>query len=377
MLSQTWKVALQRLPLLTGLLLFSLSCFAQPDTLRLLFVGDIMGHAPQIKSAETGPGQYDYTPCFRYVKPLLGKADLAIGNLELTMPGKPPYTGYPMFRSPDALAPALKDAGFDILVTSNNHANDSHALGVTHTIDVLHDAGFLQTGTFKNQRERNALYPLMVYKDGFKIAILNYTYGTNGVPTEAPTIVNLIDTVQIKADLAEARARQPDCIIAVMHWGLEYQLTENPEQRAVARLLIAHGADLVIGSHPHVVQPIKKESATAPDGTRREALVVYSMGNFISNQQQANTDIGIMVQVDIVKNKGVSKAKVGNYGYIPVWRYIHKSTTGKTTYFTLPVSRVERDAELLPGMPAASRAAMLRAAEGVRKRLSGSPEIRY
>jgi poly-gamma-glutamate synthesis protein (capsule biosynthesis protein) len=133
----------------------------------------------------------------------------------------------------------------------------------------------------------------------------------------------------------------------------------------------------VIGSHPHVVQPIKKESATAPDGTRREALVVYSMGNFISNQQQANTDIGIMVQVDIVKNKGVSKAKVGNYGYIPVWRYIHKSTTGKTTYFTLPVSRVERDAELLPGMPAASRAAMLRAAEGVRKRLSGSPEIRY
>lgn len=359
------------------LLLSAAALPAQPDTLRLIFAGDIMGHTPQIKSAETASGKYDYTPCFRYIKPVLSKADLAVGNLELTLPGKPPYTGYPMFRSPDALAPALKDAGFDLLVTANNHANDGHGIGVSHTIEVLQQEGFLQTGTFKNQRERNALYPLMVYKDGFKIAFLNYTYGTNGVPTEAPTIVNLIDSVQIKADLAEARARQPDCIIVVMHWGLEYQLAENPEQRAIARLLIANGADLVIGSHPHVVQPIKKESATGPDGVRREAVVVYSMGNFISNQQQANTDIGILFQVEIVKNKGVSKARVGSYGYVPVWRYIHKSVNGKTTYYALPVSRIERQADLLPGMPEASRTAMLQSAATVRKRLAGVPEIRY
>lgn len=361
----------------TLLLLFAGAALsAQPDTLRLIFAGDIMGHSPQIKSAETAPGKYDYTPCFRYVKPVLSKADLAIGNLELTLPGKPPYTGYPMFRSPDALAPALKDAGFDILVTANNHSNDSRGQGVANTIEVLQQQGFLQTGTFKNQRERSALYPLMVYKDGFKLAFLNYTYGTNGVPTEAPTIVNLIDTVQIKADLAEARARQPDCIIVVMHWGLEYQLAENAEQRALARLLIAHGADMVIGAHPHVVQPIKKESATAPDGTRREAVVVYSMGNFISNQQQANTDIGILFQVEIVKNKGVSKARVGRYGYIPVWRYIHKAANGKSTYFALPVGRVEQNADLLPGMPAASRSVMIKSAETVRKRLAGVPEIK-
>lgn len=366
----------RRQSLMVLFFLASFPLFAQPDTLRLIFAGDIMGHTPQIKSAETGPGQYDYAPCFRYIKPVLEKADLAVGNLELTMPGKPPYTGYPMFRSPDALAAGLKDAGFDILVTANNHSNDGHAPGITHTIDVLRETGFLQTGTFKNDKERRNFYPLMVYQDGFKIAFLNYAYGTNGVPTEPPTVVNLIDTVQIKADLYEARARKPDCIIVVMHWGLEYQLTENPEQRQLARFLVAQGADLVIGAHPHVVQPVKKESAIAPDGTRREAVVVYSLGNFISNQQQANTDIGILFRVDIVKNKGVSRARVGNYGYIPVWRYIHKSVSGKTTYFALPVSRLERQPELLPGMPAASRAAMIRAADGVRKRLAGCPEIK-
>lgn len=374
MLHRVSKVA-SRSSSVVSLLFLPLLLCAQPDTLRLIFAGDIMGHSPQIKSAETGPGQYDYAPCFRYVKPVLQKADLAIGNLELTLPGKPPYTGYPMFRSPDALATGLKDAGFDILVTANNHSNDGHYQGVAHTIDVLRQQGFLQTGTFKSDKDRRNYYPLMVYQDGFKIAFLNYTYGTNGVPTEAPAVVNLIDTVQIKADLYEARARRPDCIIAVMHWGLEYQLTENAEQRQLARLLVAHGADLVIGAHPHVVQPVKKVSATAPDGTRREAVVVYSLGNFISNQQQANTDIGVLFRVDIVKNKGVSRARVGDYGFIPVWRYIHKSVNGKTTYFALPVSRVERNPDLLPGMPAASRAAMLRAAEGVRKRLAGCPEV--
>jgi poly-gamma-glutamate synthesis protein (capsule biosynthesis protein) len=184
--------------------------FGQTDTLHLIFAGDIMGHSPQIISAERVKNkEYNYNPCFEYVKPFLERADLAIGNLELTLPGKPPYTGYPMFRSPDALATALKSAGFDILVTANNHANDSRGLGVHNTVQTVRDLGFLQTGTFKDQRDRDANYPLMVYKKGFKLALLNYTFSTNGIPTEAPTIVNLIDTVQIKADLQEARARKP------------------------------------------------------------------------------------------------------------------------------------------------------------------------
>jgi len=338
---------------------------AQTDTLRLIFAGDIMGHAPQIKSAETSPGQYDYRPCFRYVKPILEQADLAIGNLELTLPGKGPYTGYPMFRSPDALATALRDAGFDILVTANNHSNDSRGPGVVSTIETVRELGFQQTGTFKNSRDRELFYPLMVYRNGFKIALLNYTYDTNGVPTQAPTVVNLIDTVQIAADLAEARARKPHFILVVMHWGLEYQLQENAEQRKLARFLVRNGADMVIGAHPHVVQPIREETVAMPDGSEKSAVVVYSLGNFISNQQKPGTDGGILFQVDLLHRKGVPYAEVGTYGYIPVWRYIHRDVKGKTTYFAVPTDRLPTDLT----MPATATNAMRAYAEGLRKRL--------
>lgn len=345
------------------------SLSAQTDTLRLIFAGDIMGHAPQITSAQIGKGQYDYAPCFKYVKPILERADIAIANLELTLPGKAPYTGYPMFRSPDALAAGLKSAGFDLIVTANNHSNDAHGMGVTNTIETLRKQSFLQTGTFKNQRDRDALYPLMIYKNGFKIALLNYTYDTNGVPTEAPTIVNLIDKEQIAADLAEARARKPHYIIVVMHWGLEYQLNENAAQREQAKFLIQNGADMVIGSHPHVVQPIRTERVTMPDGSEKEALVVYSLGNFISNQQQPNTDGGILFSVDLLKRKGSVQVRIGEHGMIPIWRYIHKTVAGKTTFFALPVSHVERNADLVPGMPLSAQNAMLKFADGLRKRV--------
>ena len=357
-------------------LLLSTVLPAQTDTLRLIFAGDIMGHAPQITSARTASGGYDYAPCFKYVKPILERADIAIGNLEVTLPGVPPYTGYPMFRSPNELAKGLKSAGFDLLVTANNHSNDAHALGVTNTIETLRREGFLQTGTFKDQRDRDALYPLMLYKNGFKVALLNYTYDTNGVPTKAPTVVNLIDKAQIAADLAEARARKPHFIIVVMHWGLEYQLTENPVQREQVKFLIQNGADMIIGSHPHVVQPIKMERATMPDGTEKEVLVVYSLGNFISNQQKPDTDGGILFQVDLLKQKGSPVVRLGENGIIPVWRYVHKNAAGKATYYALPIARVERNADLVPGMPLTSQNAMLKYAESVRKRLKYK-ELKY
>jgi poly-gamma-glutamate capsule biosynthesis protein CapA/YwtB (metallophosphatase superfamily) len=344
--------------------------FSQTDTLRLIFAGDIMGHSPQISSAQIGnTGKYNYEPCFRYVKPVLEQADLAIGNLELTLPGKPPYSGYPMFRSPDELALALKGAGFDILVTANNHSNDSRALGVTNTILTLRDNMFLQTGTFLNARDRAAHYPLMVYKNGFKIALLNYTYGTNGVPTEAPTVVNLIDKEIIKKDLDEAVARKPHFIIVVMHWGLEYQLLENAEQRELAQFLIKNGADMVIGSHPHVVQPVRMERVSMPDGSTKEALVVYSLGNFISNQQQPNTDGGILYQVDLLKRKGSPEVFLGQQGMIPVWRYAHKAASGKTTFYAVPIAKAEANPDLVPGMALSAQNAMLTFAKNLRKRV--------
>ena len=145
-----------------------------------------MGHTPQIDAARQPDGSYDFKPCFSYVKEQISNADLAIANLELTLPGKPPYTGYPQFRSPESLANDLLDTGFDLLVTANNHSNDGHLLGVTNTLDVLDRVGLQHTGTFRNAAERTALYPLMVYEGDARIVFLNYTYGTNGIPTPAP-----------------------------------------------------------------------------------------------------------------------------------------------------------------------------------------------
>ncbi|MEL6923052.1 MAG: CapA family protein, partial [Bacteroidota bacterium] len=200
------------------------SLSANEDTLRLLFVGDVMGHGPQIRSAEILKNKvYNYDPCFQYVKPIIQQADLAIANLEVTLPGKPPYQGYPRFRSPNDLAHALRSAGFDLLVTANNHSNDAGKAGVISTIKTVQELGFYQTGTFKNQLDRDVFYPLLVYKNGFKLAFLNYTYDTNKIPTRPPTVVNEIDEALIKADLAEAQQLKPDAIIVVMHWGNEYR----------------------------------------------------------------------------------------------------------------------------------------------------------
>ncbi|HFB99970.1 MAG TPA: hypothetical protein ENJ53_04115, partial [Phaeodactylibacter sp.] len=194
------KIPPPSLSLLCILFFFQKYALAQPPTpapndsiqkINLLFVGDIMGHRPQIKSAklskkeaiQTGK-KYNYEPCFRYIKPIVEQADLAIANLEVTLPGEPPYYGYPSFRSPDELAEALRFSGFDILMTANNHSNDAGKRGVINTISTIKKNGLYQTGTFKNVEERDLFYPLLVYKKGFKIAFLNYTYGTNHIKTQ-------------------------------------------------------------------------------------------------------------------------------------------------------------------------------------------------
>ena len=314
---------------------------SSPETssMKLLFVGDIMGHGPQIKSAyDNETKSYNYEPCFKYVKPIIEKADLAIGNLEVTLPGESPYRGYPMFRSPDELANAIDDAGFDVIVTSNNHSNDGALKGIYHTIDVLRSLHLHQTGTFKNEREKEVYYPLIVYKNGFKLAFLNYTYDTNGVPTPKPAIVNWIDEDEIKKDIAAAQALQADGIIVVMHWGLEYQLNESSKQRELAANIFKWGADLVIGAHPHVVQPIKE--TIGKDG--KKEVIAYSLGNFISNQQKKNTDGGLIFEIEIKKEKGKKGISLGNHNFIPVWRYIEKKD-GQTTFYSIPISAAEQE----------------------------------
>ncbi|MFK8101267.1 MAG: CapA family protein [Saprospiraceae bacterium] len=353
----------------------SLAVFAQdsiPQKLKLLFVGDIMGHKPQIKSAEITPNKmYDYLPCFQYVRPIIEQADFAIGNLEVTLPGKAPYQGYPRFRSPDDLAVALRNSGFDMMVTANNHSNDSGKKGVIHTLDVLQENGFYHTGTFKNQSDRDLYYPLIVYRNGFKLAFLNYTYDTNGLKTKPPTVVNLIEPTQIQKDIQAAQKMKPDAIIVLMHWGLEYRLKESPVQKKLAEQIFAWGADLVIGSHPHVVEPIRTMQVPQKDGSIKEVLVTYSLGNFISNQNKPNTDGGLVFEISLEKDPVSKKVKLGEHHFIPVWRYIHKDKLGKRTYHALPIAAFEQgDYDL--GMTEKDKKAMKKYAQHVRKLLAKS-----
>ncbi len=350
-------------------LLKSQTVTGQTDTLSLLFAGDIMGHGPMISAAKQADGTYNYDPFFAFVKPLIEQADLAIGNLELTLPGKPPYTGYPMFRSPDVLADALKNAGFDMIVTSNNHSNDGGLLGVTHTIDVLRERDFIQTGTFKNQEDRDIFYPLIVYVKGFKLVFLNYTYGTNGIPDHPPSTVNRMDTAQVRRDFQIAKSLAPDFIIPIMHWGLEYQLKANPEQIFWAKKMTEWGADLIVGAHPHVVQPIENQQVAMSDGSTKIITVAWSLGNFISNQTGQNTDGGIVFRAILTKEKGAEKARLADSGYTPVWRFIEKKA-GRTTYIAVPIT----DGFEKPEMSAGQKAAMEKFHNSTKKRLAESRE---
>ena len=231
----------------------------QPDssTLSLLFIGDIMGHQSQINAAfDENIGTYSYDSCFKYIDPVISSADVAIANLEVTLAGWP-YQGYPQFSSPDALAIAMKNAGVDIFVTANNHSNDRRQQGVERTINVLDSLDIGHTGTFSDSQSREETYPYFIEKNGFKIALLNYTYATNGIPTSPPNIVNLINKHTLETDLENARFQNPDHIIVFMHWGEEYNQSPSRYQLNYYQQCLDAGADLLIGSHPHVVQKME------------------------------------------------------------------------------------------------------------------------
>ncbi len=341
---------------------------APPETLRLIFAGDIMVHRAQILAAQEADGEgYDFRNSFDCIKPVLESADLAIGNLELTMPGEEPFLGYPMFRCPEELAVSLRLAGFDLLMTANNHSNDSGAAGVIHTIDALEEAAFYHAGTYRNAEEAEAWHPMIIYKKGFKLAFLNYTYGTNGIRTRPPSVVNRLDSLQIEEDLRVARDLQPDAIIVMLHWGLEYQLVENKKQQQIARQLMRGGADLIVGAHPHVVQPARWQTANG----QKEVLVAYSLGNFISGQFKPNTDGGILLEAVLTKTE--SGARVEEAAFVPIWRHIERPPSGKRTYRVLPIAAFEQENPTDILFTETDRAKMLEYAAQTRKRV-GLPE---
>ena len=281
------------------------------ERVTLLFVGDLMQHDAQIEAARTSEG-YDYSDCFKYVKNEISKADIAIGNLEVTMGGKP-YRGYPSFSAPDEFLYAIQDAGFDVLLTANNHCLDRGKKGLQRTVQLLDSLHIPFAGTYINREERQKRYPLLVEKKGFRLVFLAYTYDTNGLKPSHPNVVNYIDRNQMKQDILLARKMRPDAIIACMHWGVEYRSLPEKAEKELADWLIEQGVDHVIGSHPHVLQPIEvKRDAHTPD----KHLVVYSLGNFISNMSKKKTDGGAMVKLELKKIGGITRLEHCEYSLV-------------------------------------------------------------
>ena len=291
-------------------------------TFTLSAIGDIMCHNTQYNDAyNSETGTYDFSYVFDNISLYTKTADICVGNLETTFAGEDRgYSGYPTFNTPDSLAYELKDIGLDVLSTAGNHALDKGFDGLSRTIDVLNDADISHLGTYKTEEEQNKT--LIKYVKGIKIAFVNYTYGTNGIPipSDKPFCVNLIDENLMKEQIDMAKEENPDIIIACMHWGNEYKTTPNSTQQELADFLFQNGVDIILGTHPHVLEPMEKRTVTLEDGTTKDGFVIYSLGNFISGQNAENTRDSIILNLDITKHVD-GTITIDNYDYIPIYMY--------------------------------------------------------
>lgn len=298
-------------------------------TITLSAIGDIMCHGPNYKAAyNSSTKTYDFSPFFTEISSYTSNADITIGNLETTFAGEARgYSGYPTFNSPSALGKAIKDIGVDVLCTANNHCMDKGYSGITNTLDTLDEQGFDHIGTARSVEEQNTI--LVKDVNGISIAFLAFTYGTNGItiPAGKEYSVNLIDKDLISKQIASAKELNVDMICVNMHWGVEYSTTPNSEQKSLADFLFENGVDIILGSHAHVLQPMEKRTITLDDGSTKDGFVIYSLGNFVSNQTDINTQDTIILNLQITKSGETGKISIDNVDYVPVYCYNKGSGT--------------------------------------------------
>ena len=320
--------------------------------IEIAAVGDILMWHPQIASARLeGSSHYDFLPMFERVAPYFQEADLVLGNLETTLSGrekqyqqKNPATGYPMFNCPDELAFALKASGFDVLTTANNHSMDRGMAGLRHTIQVLDRIGLSHTGTFASAQD--ATKPLVMTARGIRVGILAYTYGTNfiTVPKEQAFAVSLSNPVKMVRDVKKMK-QHADLILVAMHFGQEFHHKPSANQRRLARLLFQAGADVVLGSHPHVLQPMESILLKDDFGQHKMRYVIYSLGNFISTRMRNDpyTQQSCILRIHAFKDQ--ESALIRHVDILPTLVRQISSREAKS-YFVLPLSSRVRDGNL-------------------------------
>ncbi len=340
----------------------------------VIAVGDIMVHQTQFVQAYAPNSQsYDFSPSFEYITPYLQASNLTVGNLETTLAGAGRgYSAYPRFNTPDELALALCQAGFNLLCTANNHSMDSGAQGVSRTLEVIEETKMKAFGTARNQAERDT--PLLVETNGIRLAFLAYTYGTNGIPLPSGRdyMVNLIDQELMYDDIQKARNAGADLVIVYMHWGLEYRTEPSPEQKELAHFLAVAGAHIIIGSHPHVIQPMEYVSIKDENGNQHRAFVAYSLGNFISNQHRIpgaipthEVQYGLLLRLHIKRDTPQQAAYLHDVDYKLTW------VDRARRHLIIPLPPVNKDLPVPPSIPEAKWPEIRETALGLQERLDG------
>ncbi len=303
--------------------------------IHLVMVGDILLHTRVSESAHLPDGSYDYNPIFSNTSDVIEAADLALVNEEVIIGGEElGVSGYPAFNAPYEIGDALVQNGFDVILHATNHAVDKGKKGLHNCMSFWqeHYPDIEVLGIHDSQEDQNTIY--YYEQNGMKIAILNYTYGTNGIslPSDMPWSVDLLEKDKVIADLKEAESKA-DFTIVCPHWGTEYNLGISSEQKKWAQIFVENGADLVIGTHPHVIEPIEWYEDEKNDNS---ALIFYSIGNYVNwtggaGAGTANRMVGGMADVTLVQEDG--KVKIGEYTVHALVSHLENGTGNVSTYF--------------------------------------------
>lgn len=310
-------------------------------SLRLMAVGTITMDDALIQAGYNAySDSYDYSHVFRYVEPIFDQADFVIGNLEAPLAGKERggYTGYPRVNAPEVLAKNLKDAGVNVLATATNHALDRSAFGVHQTIRELQAVGIRHTGTFGTPEQRDK--PLILEQNGISVGLVNYTSGTDDltIPEDQEHLVNPIDLDLIAEDIQTLRYERVDVIAVAFHFATEQRQEPDDFQRQVVNHCFEQGVDLVLGCSNSGVQPYGWVALEQPDGSVRNGYVIYSMGNFISNQRDEWRDVGCIVDVTISKT-GDERGEITRADIIPT--YVDRTRTERGYDFAIyPIAAI-------------------------------------
>jgi len=299
----------------------------------IIATGDIMVHQAQSNAGKRDDGTYDFSYQFENVKDILESADLTLGNMESPLSYEGPYTGFPVFNAPAAIATNLVDVGFDIVTTANNHCLDKGYKGIVNTTQVLDDAGLYHTGTYATEEKANEIIHLEV--KGVDIAFISGTYGCNGFTiSDKPWAVDSIDEATLLDKISIAREEGAQLVVVMPHWGNEYEMKPNSNQTNLALSLMKNGADLILGNHTHTLEMGKTYTADELSLTdNKDRFAMYSQGNFVSNQNDYTGTYSVMLYLTYGVNGSTGEPYLKTAEYIPT--FVQKRLKDGTSHHTI------------------------------------------